>query len=289
MCCRTAWPPSLARPEPRPAAWLGDAELRAMAPGEARIIAFARDRDVLLSATQSSTEQPVTITLQRGVVLIGTTAAGGDRPGGGPARRARPAGIGPAAPPRPAPQFPVLAEGDFGLRTEADAGRRTTTLRFGWSARGGRRCRYGTPGWATRCGCAGATSTWRRACTAARRAGQPGTLRSVLERTRRPRRRAAALADIVAALAEARRLLDAARGAIRTYAVTDAMRAPAPRRGPHGPAREAARKQLTRRARPPSAPAPRRMPPGRPGSARCRLCSRARADGGAAAAAEKFI
>ena len=52
--------------------------------------------------------------------------------------------------------------------------------------------------------------------------------------------------DIVTALAEARRLLDAARGAIRPYGLTEAMlgRARAAAEDRSGAAREAARRRL---------------------------------------------
>ena len=99
-------------------------------------MAFARDRDVLLAPRQSSSEQPVKIELQRGVVVIGTlrreeTALAID-PRGGTRRLVvdlpRHAGA--------TPQFAVVAEGDFGLRTEAMLDGSATTLRFGWEREG---------------------------------------------------------------------------------------------------------------------------------------------------------
>jgi hypothetical protein len=229
-------------------AWLGDAELRAMAPGEARIIAFARDRDVLLSATQSSTEQPVTITLQRGVVLIGTrrreeTALAVD-PRGGRGKLVLDLSRRPGA----TPQFTVVAEGDFGLRTEAMLDGSASTLRLGWEREG----RQEVPLWDTGLGDP-VRLRWREIDVeeALRRLpGGPGsleTLQAVLERLPEAAPGRAALAGVVAALAEARRLLDAARGAIRTYAITDAMlgRARAAVEDRTGAAREEARKRLT--------------------------------------------
>jgi hypothetical protein len=229
-------------------AWLGDAELRAMAPGEARIIAFARDRDVQLSATQSTTEQPATITLQRGVVLIGTrrreeTALAVD-PRGSRGKLVLDLPRRPGA----TPQFAVVAEGDFGLRTEAMLDGGATTLRLGWEREG----RQEVPLWDAGLGDP-VRLRWREIDVeeALRRLpGGPGsleTLQTMLERLPEAAPGRSALAGVVAALAEARRLLDAARGAIRTYAITDAMlaRARAAVEDRTGPAREEARKRLT--------------------------------------------
>ncbi|WP_431271605.1 hypothetical protein [Dankookia sp. P2] len=218
-----------------------------MAPGEARIIAFASDRDVLLATTQSSTEQAATVTLQRGLVLIGTrrreeTALAVD-PHGSHGTLVLDLPRRPGA----TPQSAVVAEGDFGLRTEAMLDGSAMTMRFAWLREGGRRCRSGMPGSATRC-----SLRWRDIDVEGslrRLPGGPGsleTLQAVLERLPEAAPGRAALAGLVAELAETRRLLDAARGAIRTYAITDAMlgRARAAVEDRSGPAREEARKRL---------------------------------------------
>ena len=228
-------------------AWLGDAELRAMAPGEVRIIAFARDRDVLMAATQSSSEQPASIALQRGTVVIGTrrreeTALAVD-PRGGRGKLVLDLPRRPGA----TPQFAVLAEGDFGLRTEAMLDGRATTLRFGWEREG----RQEVPLWDAGLGDP-VLLRWRAIDIeeALRRLpGGPGSLESlqaVLERLPDAAPGRAALAGVVPALAEARRRLDAARGAILGHAIAEATlgRARAAAEDRTGPAREEARRRL---------------------------------------------
>lgn len=228
-------------------AWLGDAELRAMAPGEARIIAFARDRDVLLTARQSSSEQPSGVTLRRGLVLVTTlrreeTALAVD-PRGGRGRLVLDLPRRPGA----TPQFAVLAEGDFGLRTEAMLDGGPATLRFGWA----REVRQEVPLWDAGLGDP-VLLRWREIDveeTLRRLPGGPGsleTLRTVLDRLPEAAPGRAALAGMVDALAEARGLLDAARGAIRTHAIAEATlgRARAAVEDRSGPAREEARRRL---------------------------------------------
>ena len=48
----------------------GSAELRAVAPGESRLLAFARDRDVQLTAAFSSSEKPLAVQFRPGVVVV---------------------------------------------------------------------------------------------------------------------------------------------------------------------------------------------------------------------------
>ncbi|MFC7475319.1 DUF4139 domain-containing protein [Dankookia sp. GCM10030260] len=227
--------------------WLGDAELRAVAPGEARIIAFARDREVRLTATQSATEQPAKVELRRGLVVIGTrrseeTALAID-PHGARGRLVLDLPRRPGA----APQFPVVAEGDFGLRTEAMLDGTAATLRFAWVREG----RQEVPLWDAGLGDP-VLLRWRGIDLeeAMRRLpGGPGsleTLQAVLEQLPAEAPGRAALAGIVASLAEARQLLDAARGAVRAAAIAEAAlgRARAAAEDRSGAAREAARRAL---------------------------------------------
>jgi hypothetical protein len=229
-------------------AHLGDAEIRAVAPGEARLLAFARDRDVLLSANQAGGERPVRVGFRRGYVLVGTlrreeTALAVDPRG----TRGR---LVVDLPRRPGfePRFAVAAEGDFGLRHEAvlDGGA-PTTLRFAWEREGRTEIPLWDPGLGDPL-----LLRWREVDPereARRLPGGPGTLetlRTVLERLPADAPGRAGLEGVVAGLAEARRLLDAARTALRGYAVAgealDRARAAAEDRT--GPEREEARRRL---------------------------------------------
>jgi hypothetical protein len=112
--------------------FLGDAELRALSPGDQRLIAFARDRDVRLSSQSIEQVEPTRFSLRRGfmtfeakmidetVVTIDPREASGmmviDLP-------RRPGAI---------PRFPVAAEGEFGLRFETQLEAGTKTIRLGF-------------------------------------------------------------------------------------------------------------------------------------------------------------
>jgi hypothetical protein len=112
--------------------FLGDAELRALAPGDQRLIAFARDRDLRLASQGSNRDDITRITLRRGFISIDakrieeTTMAIDPRGARGvlvidlPRR------------PGATPRFPVASEGDFGLRHETtlDAAPKTIVLGF---------------------------------------------------------------------------------------------------------------------------------------------------------------
>ncbi|TCZ58724.1 DUF4139 domain-containing protein [Roseicella aquatilis] len=230
-----------------PGAWLGDAELRAVAPLEQRLIAFARDRAVQLSAAQSGTEQPWRVELQRGLVRIGLRkreeVALAIDPGGARGTllidlRRRPGAR---------PLFPVTAEGDFGLRTEAALDGRPTTLRFAWE----REAQQEVPLWDPGLGDPGLLR-WREIDledSLRRLPGGPGSLealQAILARLPAEAPGRAGLEGVVAGLIEARRLLDAARAAIRSHAVAEAglARARSAVEDRSGPAREEARRRL---------------------------------------------
>jgi hypothetical protein len=228
-------------------AYLGDAEIRAVAPDDQRILAFARDRDVLLTAASSAGEEPVKVEFRRGVVVVDTlrleeTALAID-PRGSRGRLVVDLPRRPGAEPR----FPVAAEGDFGLRHEAMLEGTATTLRFTWQREGQTEIPLFDAGLGDP-----VLLRWRELeleQALPRLPGGPGSLerlRGVLEKLPadapgRPR-----LEAVAGGLAEARRLLDAAQVAIRQYAAADAAldRARAAAEDRTGAAREAARQRL---------------------------------------------
>jgi hypothetical protein len=227
--------------------YLGDAEIRAVAPGESRILAFARDRDVLLSSANAHSESPVRVELRRSLVVVGTVrreeVALAVDPHGAKGRLVvdlpRRAGA--------TPRFTVSAEGDFGLRHEALLDGSATTLRFTWEREG----RQEIPLWDAGLGDP-VLLRWRDIDleqSLRRLPGGPGsleTLQTVLERLPAEAPGRAALAGVVQSLAETRRLLDAARAAIRQYCTAEAVltRARAAAEDRTGPEREEARRRL---------------------------------------------
>ena len=112
--------------------FLGDAELRALSPGDQRLIAFARDRDLRLSSQNSSRDEITRITLRRGFISLDAkrieeTAIAIDP------RGARGVMVI-DAPRRPGatPRFTVAAEGEFGLRHEILLEAAPKTIRLGY-------------------------------------------------------------------------------------------------------------------------------------------------------------
>lgn len=231
---------------PEAGAFLGEAELRALAPDETRLLGFARDRDAQLTTAHSTTETPARITLRRGTVVVGTLrreeVALAIDPRGTAGRwiidLPRRQGT---------PRFAVAQEGDFGLRHEARLDGTPTTLRFAWEREGA--TEY--PLWDAGLGDP-ILLRWREADleTQARRLpGGPGTLerlRDILARLPVDAPGRADLAAVTDALAEARRLLDAARPAIRAALAAEAAlaRARAALDDRTGTAREEARQAL---------------------------------------------
>jgi hypothetical protein len=233
-------------------AYLGDAEIRAVAPEETRLIAFARDRDVRLSSATSSSEQPIAVQTRRGVVGLrvlrrqeaalaldpGAAAEGG--------RNARLV-VDLARRPGFTPRFEVAGEGDFGLRHEAVLAGGAQTFRFAWE----RESLTDLPVWDAGLGDP-ILLRWRDINveqSLRRLPGGPGTLetlRTVLERLPADAPGRARLADVVGRLAALRGQLDAARSAIRAYATAEEVlkRARAAIDDRTGPQREEARRQL---------------------------------------------
>jgi hypothetical protein len=228
-------------------AYLGDAELRAVLPGEQRLLAFTRDRDVAMSSSAASAERPVGVELRRGVVVLASIrreeVALAVDPRGARGRMVvdLPRRVGAR------PLFAVAAEGDFGLRTEAVLEGQPATLRFAWEREGRAEVPILDQGLGDP-----VLLRWREIDVEASLRRLPGgagsleTLRSVLERLPADAPGRAALEAVVAGLGEARRLLDAARGAIRQYGVAEAAlgRARAAAEDRSGAEREEARRRL---------------------------------------------
>jgi hypothetical protein len=232
--------------------FLGDAEIRAVAPEESRIIAFARDRDVRMSTASSASDRPVAIETRRGVVTIrvlrreesalavdARSAADGGRGARIVVDLPRRAGF--------APRFDIASEGEFGLRHEAVLPGGTTTLRFAYE----RETRSEVAVWDAGLGDP-ILLRWRDMDVEAslrRLPGGPGTLenlRTVLERLPADAPGRERLAGIVQRLAELRGWLDAARNAIRQSKIADGalQRARTAAEDRTGPEREEARRRL---------------------------------------------
>ncbi|MBW8269342.1 DUF4139 domain-containing protein [Caldovatus sp. SYSU G05006] len=229
--------------------FLGDAEIRALPPGEVRLLAFARDRDVVMTNSAGTAEQPRRVTLRRGAVDVEFLAL-------------REAAL--AVDPKGArgtlvvdlprhegekPRFPVAAEGDFGLRHEAALEGAPATLRFVWERLFLRQMPLWDPGLDDPI-----LLRWRDIDVereARRLPGGPGTLealQSLLARLAADAPGRDALAALVAELAEARRLLDLFRERRRAYLTAEAALERARRAAEDrtGAAREEARQALNR-------------------------------------------
>ncbi len=237
---------------PEAGAFLGDAEIRAVAPGETRLVGFARDWDVRISSANASGERPVGVELRRGVVVLRVVlrqeSALALDPGAA-ADAGRGGRIIVDLPRRPGftPRFDVAAEGDFGLRHEAVLQGGPQTLRFAWEQENRREL----PVWDAGLGDP-VLLRWRDIDveqSLRRLPGGPATLenlRAVLERlpAEAPGRdRLAALTD---RMGELRGLLDIARNAIRAYRTADAAltRARSAAEDRTGAEREEARRRL---------------------------------------------
>jgi hypothetical protein len=233
-------------------AYLGDAEIRAAAPDETRLLAFARDRDVRMSSATSNSDRPVGVETRRGVVLLRVirreeSALAVDPRAAAEAGRGARLVVDLARRPGLTPRFEVASEGDFGLRHETVLPGGPTTLRFAWE----REMRTEMPVWDAGLGDP-ILLRWREMDVEAslrRLPGGPGTLenlRTVLERLPADAPGRVTLAGIAERLAELRGQLDAARNAIRAYRSAEAVlnRARAAAEDRTGPEREEARRRL---------------------------------------------
>ncbi|WP_019012877.1 DUF4139 domain-containing protein [Elioraea tepidiphila] len=229
-------------------AFLGDSELRAIAPDEQRLLAFGRDRDVRITHAQSATDRPHAVAVQRGrVILRGiqrVEEALAIDPRGARGR------LIVDVPRRPGtqPDFAVASEGEFGLRHEMMLTGTTTTLRLGFE----REMRAELRLWDQGLRPFETLGSWREVEIEAllpRLPGGPGTLerlRELLARLPADAEGRAALQSVIDAMADLRVKLDAARTAARSYAVANAAltRARQAVEDRTGPQREAARRQL---------------------------------------------
>jgi hypothetical protein len=228
-------------------AFLGDAELRAVAPGESRILAFARDRDVLLSSANAVNERPTGVETRRGHLRIlfirAEEAALAVDPRGVRGKLVldlpRRSGM--------TPRFQVAAEGDFGLRHEATLDGTATTLRFAWEREGVNEL----PLWDAALGDP-TLLRWREQDMEQLRRRLPGgpgsleTLQALLGRLPAAAPGRAKLEQLVQAMQQSRQQLDAANTAIRASLAANAAleRARAAAEDRSGPAREQARRAL---------------------------------------------
>lgn len=219
--------------------------------GDGRILAFARDRDVQYTQSSNTTERVTRIALRRGYVSVDfarteETAIAIDPRG---ARGMLVVDV----PRRPGatPRFPIVSEGDFGLRHEVTLEGSTQTIRrFPSNAR----C-AGTP----RCGTAALGEAillrWQQfdiEQNLRRLPGGPGTLERLQGHARRvgedvPGR--ADLAAVVEAMQNLRRLLNDARMKARAYHSADQalQRAARRRRTAPGPRAQEAHAAAERR------------------------------------------
>ncbi|MBS7811433.1 hypothetical protein [Roseococcus pinisoli] len=113
-------------------AFLGDAQLLGMPPGEARLLAFARDREVQYTAAQRSASTPLRAEFRRGAVVatlraVHTVAFAID-PRGGRGRFV----VDLPRRPGETPRFVPAAEGDFGLRVETMLDGRQQDVEWSW-------------------------------------------------------------------------------------------------------------------------------------------------------------
>ena len=230
-------------------AFMGDAELRALGEGETRLLAFAQDRDVTIGSARATAARTQRIAAARGVVIVEGEEENTLSLVIAPRGRRGPLVVDV---PRLAgwmPRFTVAAEGDFGLRHEARLDGADTTLRLAWV----RPMRLETPLWDAGLG-APAAIAWRGTNLEAelrRLPGGPGTLErlsELLARTAAETPGRPILANIVRDMAEIRRLLDLARGAVREAVVADAalIRARAAGDDRTGAERDEARRALNR-------------------------------------------
>jgi hypothetical protein len=196
--------------------FLGDAELRALSPGDQRLIAFARDRDLRISSQSSNRDDITRISLRRGFVTVESkrieeTALAIDP------RDARGVMVI-DLPRRPGatPRFPVAAEGEFGLRHETQLEAVPKTIGLGFE----RDQRQDLPLWDQGLGdpLLLQPAQFDLEASLRRLPGGPGSverLQDILARTGADVPGRDVLANTITALQELRTLLDTARLAAR--------------------------------------------------------------------------
>jgi hypothetical protein len=225
--------------------FLGDAELRLMPPGEQRMLAYARDREVQLTTRRSDEQAPIAAELRRGAVLVSVRHVHLVRMAVDSRGSRGLMAVDLPARPGESPRFTPVAEGDFGARVEVSLDGRPTTLAWSWERL--------------------ATQTialwdaalpeplppiWRESERDLERlpgaANRLDALRAVLARLPADAPGRESLAGLVEDFAEARRLMDAFRVEQRAHSAADAALARARRavEDRTGPERERARADL---------------------------------------------
>jgi hypothetical protein len=201
-------------------AFLGDAALPATPAGEARLLAFARDRDVVLGRAQASTSQPIRVVPQRGRVVVTTLSSETTRLAIDP--RGRSGALVIDMPRREGwtPGFQVASQGDFGLRHEVALAGTRASFDLTYT----RELESALPLWDPGLRPID-TLDWRALTAEAelrRLPGAPGTLERLREIHARLAENApgrAVLASVIADMEAVRTLYDAWRAAARDHAV----------------------------------------------------------------------
>ncbi|CAH0299154.1 DUF4139 domain-containing protein [Roseomonas sp. CECT 9278] len=237
---------------PEAGVFLGDAEIRAMPSGDGRILAFARDRDVQVAQSGTSTDTVRGIALRRGFVAIDiarreeVALAVDPRGARGMVVVDVPARAGAT------PRFPIVSQGDFGLRHEAVLDGSAQTIRLAFE----RAIRQDTPLWDTSLG-EPMLLRWQQfdiEQNLRRLPGGPGTmerLQEILARTPPDVPGRADLAAVVEAMQALRRQLDEARLRARAYRAADQALARARQAAEDrtGPEQQEARRRLNQASR----------------------------------------
>jgi len=227
--------------------FLGDTQLLGLPPGETRLLAFARDREVQYSVDQRNEATPIRVEFRRGAVIatlraVHTVAFAID-PRGGRGRFVA------DLPRRPGetPRFVPIAEGDFGLRVEAMLEGRPTNIDWSWE----REQQQTIPLWEAALPDP-LPPVWRDLNLERDSARLPGgtdrleALRAMLTRLPEGAPGRAELTTLISDYAQARQLMDAFRTAARAYAAAEANLARARRafEDRTGSEKEGARQQL---------------------------------------------
>lgn len=229
--------------------YLGDAEITALPARDMRIVAFARDQDVLITRSQERRERPTGVVQRPGLLrvsyLVEDIVMMAIDPRGARGRLV----VDLPARPGAKPDFSVSAEGSFGLRHETVLERNPTTLRLPFQTARQR----DIPLWDSGLGDPSIIS-WRDVDVereARRLPGGPGTLetlRDLLATAPEGLEGRATLTTLADDMATQRRLLEQFLTARRSYLTAEAAleRARAAAEDRTGAARDEARQALNR-------------------------------------------
>lgn len=203
--------------------FLGDAQLAGLPAGATRLLGFGRDQGVQLTTARDDRTEPTGVTFRRGAVLVAQRAVHRLRLAvdGGAQRGTLVLDLPRRA--RETPQFQPVAEGDFGLRVEVTLAGAAAEHAFEWE----RRTTRTIPLWDQALP-EPLPPIWRDLTLDRDTARLPGgtdrlaALREVLERLPADAAGRAGLEGLIAATAEALRLMDAFRTAARAHAAAEA-------------------------------------------------------------------